>query len=400
MFLRNLKWLCVLGLAVLVMGCATKPIQPTTTGFNAETFPAGMYVPAADNFLVIFDGSASMDDLYKDQMKINLALDVVYRMNQTLPELGYMAGLRTFGQGGCLGASDTTLLYGMTRYSTAGMDQAIQKIKCTGGNTPLEDGIEGAMKDLKDAKGKTAVIIVSDGIVIDEAPLRAAEALKKQLGDNGCFYTVQIGDDPRGKVLLEQIAKIGVCGFYTNADNIYSSKDMAGYVEKVLLAKAPPKPAPPPPAPAPAPKVTPSPTLKDSDGDGVPDDKDACPNTPKGAIVDARGCWVIGMIHFNYDKAEIRAADKGTLDEVARVMSMNPGLNMEIDGYTDSKGSEAYNQKLSERRAKAVMMYLVGKGIAKDRFVVKGFSFNKPIASNDTEEGRAKNRRVEMKPLS
>ncbi len=360
-----------------------------------------MYVPAANNFLVIFDGSASMDDLYKDQMKINLALDVVYRMNQTLPELGYMAGLRTFGQGGCLGASDTTLIYGMTKYSTAGMDQALQKIKCTGGNTPMEDGIEGAMKDLKDVKGKTAVVIVSDGIVIDEAPLRAAEALKKQLGDNGCFYTVQIGNDPRGKVLLEQISKIGVCGFATNADNIYSSKDMAGFVERIFLAKAPPKPTPPPPPPpAPAPKVTPPPSPKDSDGDGVTDDKDACPNTPNGARVDEKGCWVIGMVHFKYDKADIRPADKGILDEVASVMSMNPGLNMEIDGHTDSKGSEAYNQKLSERRAKSAMTYLVGKKIAKERFVVKGFSFNKPIASNDTEEGRAKNRRAEMKPLN
>jgi OOP family OmpA-OmpF porin len=311
-----------------------------------------------------------------------------------------MAGFRTFGQGGCLGAADTTLLYGITKYSTAGMDQAIQKIKCTGGNTPMEDGIEGAMKDLKDVKGKTAVIIVSDGIVLDEAPLRAAEQLKKQLSDNGCIYTVQIGNDPRGKVLLEQIAKIGVCGFATNADNIYSSKDMAGFVEKAFLAKAPPKPAaPPPPPPPPAPKVVPPPTPMDTDGDGVTNDKDACPNTPKGARVDEKGCWVIGMVQFNYDKADIRPADKGILDQVASVMSVNPGVNMAIEGHTDSKGSDAYNQKLSERRAKAVMTYLVGKGLAKERFMVKGFSFNKPIASNDTEEGRAKNRRVEMKPL-
>jgi OOP family OmpA-OmpF porin len=390
---RNLKWLPVLGLAVLAMGCATNKVQTTRTAFDATKFPAGMYVPAVDNFIVILDDSASMADMVKDQMKIDVALDVVHRLNQTLPELGYMGGLRTFGPGG------TSLLYGMTKYSTAGMEQALQGITFTGGNTPMELGIEGAMKDLKDAKGKTAVIIVSDGIVIDEEPILAAEQLKKQFGDNICIDTVQVGNDPRGKILLENIAKIGGCGFATTAEAIYASNDMAGFVEKVFLAKAPMKAAPPPPPPPPpAPKVVP-PTPMDSDGDGVTDDKDACPNTPKGAKVDEKGCWVIGMVHFDFDKADIKPAYQPILDEVARVMSMNPGLNMELDGNTDSTGPDAYNQKLSERRAKAAMTYLVGKGIAKERFMVKGFSFHKPIASNDTKEGRAKNRRVEMKPL-
>jgi OOP family OmpA-OmpF porin len=275
------------------------------------------------------------------------------------------------------------------------MDQALQKITPPGGNTPMEMGIEGAMKDLKEVKGKTAVIVVSDGIVLDEEPILAAEALKKQLGDNGCIYTVQVGDDPRGKMLMEKIAKIGGCGFATNAEQIYSSKDMAGFVERVFLAKAAAKAAPPPP-PAPAPKVVP-PTPMDSDGDGVTDDKDACPNTPKGARVDEKGCWVIGMVHFDFDKADIKPAFRPALDEVARVMSMNSGLSIEVAGHTDSIGPDAYNQKLSERRAKAAVNYLVGKRIAKERFMVKGFSFHKPIASNDNEAGRAKNRRAEMK---
>jgi OmpA-OmpF porin, OOP family len=395
---RSLKWLCVFGMAVLVVGCATGQVQTTRTAFDAAKFPDGTYVSAVDNFIVLLDDSLSMDDRVKEQKKIDLALDVVHRLNQTLPELGFMGGLRTFGQGACLGAEDTSLLYGMTKYSTAGMDQALQKIKCTGGNTPMESGIEGAMKDLKDVKGKTAVIVVSDGIVLDEKPVLAAEQLKKQLGDNGCIYTVQVGNDPRGKILMEKIAKAGGCGFATNADEIYSSKEMGGFVERVFLAKAPPKPAAPPPPPPPAPKVVPPAAPMDRDGDGITDDKDACPNTPKGAKVDEKGCWVIGMVHFDFDKADIKPAYQGVLDGVASVMSMNPGVTMQIDGHTDSVGPDAYNQKLSERRAKAAMTYLVGKGIAKERFMVKGFSFNKPIASNDNKEGQAKNRRDELNP--
>jgi len=391
MSFRYLKWLFVFGLAVPLMSCAMGKVETSRTPFDATTFPAGMYVPAVDNFIVLLDDSVSMDDKVKDQMKINMALDVVHRLNQTLPELGYMGGLRIFGPMG------SSLVYGMTKYSTAGMEQALQRITFTGGTTPMELGIEGAMKDLKDAKGKIAVIIVSDGIVIDNDPIVAAEALKKQFGDNVCIYTVQVGNDPGGKSLLEQIARIGGCGFATNAESIYSSKDMAGFVEKVFLAKAPPKPAPPPPPP-PAPKVVPPPAPMDRDGDGVTDDKDACPDTPKGAPVDEKGCWVIGMVNFDFDKANIKPAYYGMLDEVAKVMSMNPNVTMEIDGNTDSIGPDAYNQKLSERRAKAAMDYLVGKGIAKDRFMVKGFSFHKPIASNDTKEGRAENRRDEFKP--
>jgi OOP family OmpA-OmpF porin len=399
MSLRYVKGLCVVGLAVLAMGCAMKQVQPMRTAFDAVKIPAEKYVPNVDNFLVILDDSASMGDMVKEQKKIDLALDVVHRLNQTLPELGYMGGLRTFGQGECLGAADSSLLYGMTKYSTAGMDQALQKINCIGGNTPMEAGFEGAMRDFKDVKGKTAVIVVSDGIVLDEEPVLAAEQLKKQLGDNLCIYTVQVGNDPRGKMLLEKIAKIGACGFATNADEIYTSKDMAGFVELVFLAKAPAKAAPPPPPPPPpAPKVMPAPAPMDRDGDGVTDDKDACPDTPKGAKVDEKGCWVIGMVHFDFDKANIKPAYQGILNEVAKVMSMNPGVTMEIDGHTDSTGPDAYNQKLSERRAKAAMTYLVEKGIAKDRFMVKGFSFHKPIASNDTKDGRAKNRRDEFIP--
>ena len=288
----------------------------------------------------------------------------------------------------------------MTKYSTAGMNQALEKIKCIGGNTPLETGIAASMKDIKDAKGKTAVIVVSDGIVLDDEPILAAEALKKQLGDNLCIYSVQVGNDPRGKMLMERIAKAGGCGFATNADEIYSNKDMAGFVELVFLAKAPPKAAPPPPPPPPpAPKVVTSPAPMDSDGDGVTNDKDACPNTPKGAKVDEKGCWVIGLVHFDFDKADIKPAYQPILNEVARVMSMNAGLSLQVDGHTDSIGPDAYNQKLSERRAKAAVNYLVGKGIPKEKFMAKGFSFHKPIASNDNEKGRAENRRAEMKPL-
>jgi len=137
----------------------------------------------------------------------------------------------------------------------------------------------------------------------------------------------------------------------------------------------------------------------DTDGDGVYDYKDECPNTPKGAHVDARGCWVVQGVLFDTDKVNIKSQYVGELDDVVTVMNNNPGLKFEIQGHTDNVGSAAYNQTLSQKRAWAVKSYLLKHGISADRLTSKGFGLNNPAATNNTEEGRALNRRVEIKPL-
>lgn len=137
----------------------------------------------------------------------------------------------------------------------------------------------------------------------------------------------------------------------------------------------------------------------DTDGDGVLDYLDKCPGTPKGAKVNSDGCWVLSDVNFDTDKSDIKPAFAARLDEVAEVLSQNPGLNIEIQGHTDNVASAAYNQKLSERRSAAVKAYLVDKGIAAERMTAEGFGLTQPIASNDTDEGRAKNRRVQLKPI-
>lgn len=142
------------------------------------------------------------------------------------------------------------------------------------------------------------------------------------------------------------------------------------------------------PAPKPAPL--------DSDNDGVTDDIDQCPNTPRGAKVDARGCWSIPGVYFDFDKYNIKNEYTYKLDEVADVMNQNPTYRFELQGHTDNIGSAAYNQKLSERRAKSVKKYLQKHGVTNGRLTTKGFGFSVPAASNDTSEGRALNRRVEI----
>ncbi|MFH1075968.1 MAG: OmpA family protein [Pseudomonadota bacterium] len=138
---------------------------------------------------------------------------------------------------------------------------------------------------------------------------------------------------------------------------------------------------------------------KDSDEDGVLDNIDKCCNTPKGARVDKRGCWVIKAVLFDYDKWDIKPGAYPALDEAISVINQNPSLKIRVDGHTDNIGSDTYNKVLSEKRANSVMQYLLEKGIAQERLSAKGFSFSKPATSNNTEENRAQNRRVELTPL-
>ncbi len=102
------------------------------------------------------------------------------------------------------------------------------------------------------------------------------------------------------------------------------------------------------------------------------------------------------MVNFGFDSSDLTAGAKANLDKLAQVLVNNPDTNINIYGYTDSKGSDDYNLKLSERRANSVKAYLVSKGIASSRMVSKGLGESEPVATNDTDAGRAENRRVEF----
>jgi outer membrane protein OmpA-like peptidoglycan-associated protein len=158
------------------------------------------------------------------------------------------------------------------------------------------------------------------------------------------------------------------------------------------------EPAKPEPAPTPAPAPKPEPE-KDTDGDGVLDRSDDCPGTPRGTPVDAHGCPEIPDlqgVNFEFDRADLTAEGKAILDRGAALLEGNPSVRVEIVGHTDSRGSDEYNQRLSERRAGTVRAYLESKGISANRLSASGRGESAPVASNETDEGRAQNRRVEL----
>ena len=149
----------------------------------------------------------------------------------------------------------------------------------------------------------------------------------------------------------------------------------------------------------------------DADGDGIPDREDRCPTVPGPAEnegcplpegeplveVEASRLSLKDSIHFDTGQDTIQPGSFPVLDQVARILEEHPELeHLRVEGHTDNVGGAAYNKELSARRAAAVVRYLVGRGVAVGRLVAAGFGFERPIASNDTALGRARNRRVEF----
>jgi OOP family OmpA-OmpF porin len=428
---------------------------------------AGEYRQKVEAFMVILDASSTMSQ----EGKFEMAKGVAGRMNQTIPDMPLVGALRTLGENR---TNETRLVYGPTRYQKGGFESAIAGVRGFG-STPLGKAIEAATGDLRTTPGKTAVIILSDGKATDKGALMAAEAMKEQLGDRLCIYTVLLGDDPAGARLMEQIAGAGKCGFSTAAESISSQEGMTDFVERVFLEKAekvakavvvdsdgdgvsddrdecpntpagvtvdsrgcpldsdgdgvpdyldqcPGTPAgvsvdsrgcPPdtdgdgvpdyrdqcPGTPAGV-AVDDTGCPPDTDGDGVVDHLDQCPDTPEGATVNSVGCWAFeGTVLFGFDRYDIRPEAYPLLDDVVSILERNPDMEVEVQGHTDSIGDAAYNQGLSEKRAKAIMDYLASHGIASYRLSAKGYGETLPIASNETEEGRAKNRRVQLRRI-
>jgi len=171
----------------------------------------------------------------------------------------------------------------------------------------------------------------------------------------------------------------------------------------VVIPLGPEPMAPVGPAP-----VAPNCADSDDDGDGVNNCDDKCPGSQAGQTIGPDGCPVpvsidLKGVNFDFDKSTLRPDAVAILNEAAEILKRYPELKVEVAGHTDSKGTDAYNQALSERRARAVYDYLTSNGVDASRLTgPTGYGESRPIAPNtnedgsDNPEGRAKNRRTEL----
>lgn len=385
----------------VLSGCASQQ-PPLFNPFQADDLNAGLrsglYKQKTNHFLVINDSSSSTGDIYtnagfapgSEPTKFNVEKELLSRMNKTIPDMPLTSGLRSFGFGSCVDYGSTKLNQATTAYSKSAFDAAINTLTCNSGGSPMASALDAAQEDLANASGNMALIILSDAHKLDSPPLPALKALKAKYGSRLCVYPVWIGnpEEIQGRLILNQLSDAGACGFSTAAADIASTAGMSNFVQRVFLGNS-------------APSV---PECADADQDGVNDCEDKCPNTPLGATVNRQGCWVLKGVYFDFDKSSIKTkssaktqANYQVLDNAVDVIKKNPGLNIEIQGHTDSDGTDKYNLGLSNRRAQAVKTYLSGKVSGTAKLSTQGYGESRPVCpANDTDECKAENRRVQL----
>lgn len=406
--------------AVYVSACVTPGAMPPP--MDIQPIPDGKYREKVDYLYFILDASSSLAEGHNGLNKFGVARSVVSNFNKTMPSVKTKVALRSFGHDDRVSSKTSALMVPLNTYNSTSMDGGLEKVSAPGGTSPMARALKDAGSDLKGANARIAMVIVSDGKDMGQTPLTAAKALKAEHGSRICFYTVLVGNDGSGKKLLSQIAGLTSCGKSIGAESLANGAAMNAFVKEVLLSdladsdgdgvidakdKCPNTPS--------GVKVDISGCPLDSDRDGVADYKDQCPGTPVGVKVDNRGCpiplptksaevtaagtWIYKDIQFEVNKADLRQSSFPVLNEIAGALEAQPDLSIEIQGHTDSTGAHDYNVGLSQRRAESVKAYLVSKGIDSGRMTTKGYGPDRPIATNATKEGRARNRRVEVKPI-
>ena len=363
---------------ILFTGCATfKPVD-----LNPR-IKSGQLVQKTDNFVVLFDKSSSMGELRKPMVneatRLIHAKDATKNMIATIPEIKLNAGLRTFW------SEETALIYGMKSLVKKDYTKAINSIENVYGRTPMGKAITAAGNDLKGAEGNSAIIIVSDFSEIpgidDIRPPTVIEAITKvnaEYGDKLCVYAIQVGYTPDGKELSEQIVQNVEGGYTVNADKLVTPAAMAAFVEKVISGNcsryqqlvATPKE-----------KVV----IVVTEPMIVEEKVVAALSEPKveEKVMVAAAAKIIILafedVHFDFDKSTLKPEAQMILKRNIQLLKDNPKAKVRIAGYTSASGTQAYNQRLSERRANAVEEYLINEGvITRDRLSTIGYGETSP----------------------
>lgn len=315
-------------------------------------------VSKVDSFVLFVDysGSMAMTNAQAKQEKIEMAKDLLAKMNEKIPALGYDSRLTTF--------APTSKLY-EGAYDRAGMAKGIDSLATGyaifGRMTPMGGGLEDIRPTLDALKGRIAVIVFSDGESnLGKSPVPVATELYNAFGGRLCFHAVSFADKPEGQATMDAIGKLSGCSVSASAADLLGSEAALDkfvrdvFYDEVVVAE---------PAPAPTPE-------------------------PEAEVLPLR-------IHFDFDSAKIRGDMAPILDEAAEQIKARGG-NLTLEGHTCNIGTEAYNQGLSERRAASVKDYLAKQGIAADAMATVGKGESMPKYDNDTDEGRKLNRRVEI----
>ena len=313
------------------------------------------FIKTADNFIIMFDSSSSMKEFVNKGTKLtkyDVVKQVLAERQKALPDLGYNAGLYLY--------TPFQEVYPMGPYDPAKFAAAIDSLPSEPtGRTPLPQGIRDIGPVLEKLSGKTAVFVFSDGTFNELTGVKVPEVHTRELAEQHdvCWYMISSATTWQAEKRLTDMAKANAC---SRVIPIEAFVNNPGYMTGALY------------------------TVKASA---------VVETTTEARIAGLRA----NDGNFEFDRYDIRPEFQSELDEVGKFLQNNPDAYVQLVGYTDSIGSEDYNLGLSQRRANSAANYLMDShNISSDRIVVNYYGEANPVASNDTEEGRAQNRRVEI----
>jgi OOP family OmpA-OmpF porin len=229
-----------------------------------------------------------------------------------------------------------------------------------GGTTPLHHVIGEITPGLVALEGRAALVIFSDGMPDDPAAaLASAKTLVEQRGDDTCIHAVQTGNAAEGQAFLKRLTGLTNCGSLRSGADLTSNFEIQQLAKTVFV------------------------------GPGIM----PVAASPCDGVIRLRG------IEFAFNRDEIVSASMPVLDAAAQQLQQCPNIRINVSGHTDSIGSADFNIGLSYRRAESTKNYFVSQGVNAARLEIEGHGESAPVASNDTTDGRARNRRVELAPL-
>jgi OOP family OmpA-OmpF porin len=325
----------------------------------AALAPAATMKPKVDNFILFVDhsGSMAMTSEALKGVKIKLAKDLATKMNTEIPELGYASGVNTFAPFGTQLAP--------VKFTKPAVAGALGKIdtdyEIYGRNTPMGMGLHDLDGVLAKLSGKTAVIVFTDGDSnYGTDPVAEAKALYAKYPDRLCIHVVSYADNARGKMVVDEIRAISRCTVIGDPKALAEPAALKKFVRDVFY--------------------------------------DMVEDSPSRSMAPAV-CETItlGNLNFGFDKYQITKEMEPALEQALAVLKGSSCKQFTIEGHTDSVGTVAYNQKLSERRANSVVKWLAAKGLDAGKLVAKGMGKLAPKFDNKTAEGRHLNRRVEIR---
>ncbi len=337
----------------------TLMLVTTATAVKAEE----VMVRKVDNVFYVADTSGSMMTEYGDtgMRDIELAKDLMKRIASRMPDLSYNTCVYQF--------AEFVEYQKLALYNQKVHERAVGKVtedgNTWGNDTPIGDGLFELAWPISEAKGPTAVILFTDGgHHTGKRPVPMAWQLYNQY--DICIHIVSFAEDEEEFEVIEDLAAVNPCSFVVQASDLLSDPiAVEKFVEDI--------------------------------GWGLRTVMKTIP-TPMAEPEPERVYKTVDMelnIEFDFDKYIIRPQYYSELDDLAKVLIANPETEVLIVGHTDNHGSYEYNVTLSHERSTAMKKYLVDThAIAAERIDIVGYSFSKPKASNETAEGRQRNRRA------